>query len=405
MKLYIGIDWSSKKHDVCMMNEKGGVLELFEIENNQEGYWRLEERRKKYGVDIDNSSIGIETNYNLVIDFFIDQGYRNIYVIPPHLTHGNRSRFAVSKGHNDASDAKLIAEILRTDQGRLLPWQPDLPITRQIRAQINLIRFLTTEMVRFQNRFRDTLNMYYPQATKLFSDLDAKINLRFVMAYPNPESARSLSVEAFTKFCKENRYSRPKRIPEIYARLFADYPKPNPDTVLTYQSEALLFAKTLLILKEFREREEKTLKHLFVQHPDHHIFASLPGVGEFLAPALLAKFGDHRDRFPTPQVLQAVAGTAPVTSSSGKSKKIYFRKACDHEFRWIVQTWAAHSIEKSVWAAAYFAHAFPSSKSYNHACRCLANRWLNILWRLWMDRTPYDEVLHLKRRAKFTTNR
>lgn len=56
-----------------------------------------------------------------------------------------------------------------------------------------------------------------------------------------------------------------------------------------------------------------------------------------LAPALLAKFGDDRARFPTPASVQALAGTCPVTDQSGKRKVIKFRRACDREFRWIVQ--------------------------------------------------------------------
>lgn len=31
-----------------------------------------------------------------------------------------------------------------------------------------------------------------------------------------------------------------------------------------------------------------------------------------------------------------------------------------------------------------------------HACalRCLGQRWLTILWKMWQTRTPYDEARH-----------
>jgi transposase len=54
----------------------------------------------------------------------------------------------------------------------------------------------------------------------------------------------------------------------------------------------------------------------------------------------LAKFGDDRQRFPTPSSVQALAGTCPVTERSGKRKVIKFRQACDREFRYIAQQWA-----------------------------------------------------------------
>jgi transposase len=139
---------------------------------------------------------------------------------------------------------------------------------------------------------------------------------------------------------------------------------------------------------------------LFQQHPDHDVFASLPGVGDFLAPALLAKFGDDRARFPDPQSVQCLAGTCPVTDQSGKRRRIYFRRACDHEFRHIAQQWARVSIAQSGWAATYWHSVMAHSRSVSHAYRCLANRWLAIAWKCWQSHQPYDEAVHLQNRAR-----
>lgn len=70
--------------------------------------------------------------------------------------------------------------------------------------------------------------------------------------------------------------------------------------------------------------------HSGVDNPDHEIYDSLPQAGALLAPALLAKLGDDRARYPNPAILQAVAGTCPVTKRSGKHAHVYFRTACDH---------------------------------------------------------------------------
>ncbi len=138
------------------------------------------------------------------------------------------------------------------------------------------------------------------------------------------------------------------------------------------------------------------LGKLFLLHPDYEIYDSLPKAGALLAPALLAKLGDDRARYPTPAVLKAVAGTCPVTDRSGKHLRIYFRTACDHEFRQIVQQWARLSLDSSPWAATYYRSVRPHCKTESDAIRRLANRWLEILWRLWMDRKPYDEAFHLR---------
>ncbi len=136
------------------------------------------------------------------------------------------------------------------------------------------------------------------------------------------------------------------------------------------------------------------------QHPDHELFASLPGTGDFLAPALLAKFGDDRERFPQPGSLQALAGTCPVTEQSGKSRRVFFRQACDHEFRQIAQQWARASVSQSSWATTYWHSVREHSRTNSHAYRCLANRWLAIAWKCWQSRQPYDESVHLQNRAR-----
>jgi transposase len=128
----------------------------------------------------------------------------------------------------------------------------------------------------------------------------------------------------------------------------------------------------------------------------------LPGAGKLLAPALLTKFGDDRQRFPTPAAVQALAGTCPVTEQSGKRKVIKFRRACDHEFRQIVQQWARCSLAESVWANAYWQQVRPRVGSDNHAYRCLGNRWIAIAWKLWQTQQVYDQTYHLQQRAKHT---
>jgi transposase len=141
------------------------------------------------------------------------------------------------------------------------------------------------------------------------------------------------------------------------------------------------------------------LSALFAQHPDADIFASLPGAGALLAPALLAKFGDQRQRFPTAAVVQARAGTCPITEQSGKKTYIHFRHSCDKEFRRIAQHFAKASLHQSGWAMAYFQDALSRGHSTSHAYRCLANRWLAVIWKMWQTRQPYDEGYHLRQRA------
>lgn len=405
MKVYLGIDWSKSKHDLCWMNEQGGVISEIVIKHDVEGFGELERSRIKLGVSVDDCVVGIETAHNLLIDYLWSCGYRQVYVIPPSVTKASRGRVTSSGAHNDRFDARLLAEVLRTSRSGLQVWQPDGSLVRQMRAKVSFVLFLRQDIVRQTNRLRDVLLRYYPGVLDVFSNLNTQIALNFIQTYSSPKAAAELSVEDFKAFAKQHRYPKPARLDQCFQRLQRPQPSPDPVIVLAYEAQAKLLARSVLDRLHTRQAELDQLNELFDLHPDAPLFRSFPGAGEWLAPALLAKFGDHRERFPAAAGLQALAGTCPVTSSSGKHHSVRFRKACDLEFRAIAQQWAINSIAQSDWAKTYFLSVRPTAHSTSHAYRCLANRWLSIAWSVWQSRKPYDETYHQQQRLARTKPR
>ena len=108
----------------------------------------------------------------------------------------------------------------------------------------------------------------------------------------------------------------------------------------------------------------------------------------------MAEIGDTRERYPTPASLKAEAGTAPVARPSGRQRHVRFRRRpCNSRLRHSLQQPARHSVHESQWAGAYYASARDRGQSPSRAARGLADQWARILWRMWTDRTPYDEEL------------
>jgi transposase len=399
MKVYLGIDWSQEKHDAVFLNEAGALLAQLTVPHSPEGFFKLDDTRGELGITPLECVVGLETAHNILIDFLWDRGYQRVYVLSPKMVQRNRERYRLSGARSDLSDAFVVADVLRTDQGRLQPWFPDTLLTRQMRAKVSLIHHLTGSIVRLSNRLRAVLSRFYPAALGVFSDLTSQISLHFIQAFPTPQAAAALSFEAYRDFGRKHRYTRRKALARSFARLQASWPQASPETAQIYEREAVVLADLLGQLVQAKKDALRDLKVLFLQHPDHAVFDSLPGAGDILAPALLAKFGDDRKRFSSPASVQALAGTCPVTKTSGKWKTVRFRHACDREFRHIAVQWARSSLGKSVWANAYFERVRPHCHSLSHAQRCLANRWLAIAWKLWQTGETYDEAYHLRRRA------
>jgi len=399
MKLYIGIGESQSKHDICFLNHSGAVQAQAVIEHSQAGFLKFEKLRMKMGVRPEDCLIGLETAHNILVDFLWDRGYTQIYVLPPRLVKGSRSRFRSSAARDDPWDAHLIADILRTDQGRLQVWKPDTGLTREIRTIARFIHFLTTNIVRMTNRQRAVLQRYYLAANELFSSLNTLIAQHFILEFPTPQAASRLDFQSFRSFAKQHGYTHTHKLAGILAKLDTPFAQADPEIITGCQQEAQGLARLLLEMIQLKRDNLKALHRLLDQHPDIEVYASLPGTGVYLQAALISKFGDDRQRFPNASRVQALAGTSPITVSSGKRKHVRFRKSCDHEFRHIVQQWAKLSLRSSVWANMYYRSVRPQCHSESHAFRCLGNRWLAVLWRLWHDRVPYDETYHLQQRA------
>ena len=149
-------------------------------------------------------------------------------------------------------------------------------------------------------------------------------------------------------------------------------------------------------LDKFRDR----IQDLFAKHPDHHLFGSPPGAGKKLAPRLLAELGDDCDRFDSSEALQCYAGTAPVSYQSGQVNRVRFRRACQKVLRHTVHLWANLSRAKCPWAEAYYRKKHADGQSHACALRCLGQRWLKILWKMWQTQTPYDAELHQRNQLK-----
>jgi transposase len=378
------------------MTDAGATLLYLPFPHSADGLAYFDHQRQELGVQPGDCVVGIETAHNLLIDFLWDRSYTDIYVIPPSMTKANRSRFTSSGAHDDQRDATVLADILRTDRSRLYPWTPDTRRTRQLRAQVSLYLFWTRDVVRTSNRLRSVLLRYYPGALVVFRELTAQITLAFIQAYPTPAAAQALSFDEFTAFAQEHGYRRPKALPACYARLQAPQPQATDETVAVYQKQAQQLAQMLRDVTRARKVAADELDAIFADHPDRTVYRSLPGVGTFLAPALASRMGEERARFPTAASVQTLAGTCPVTEKSGKTKTVHFRWACDREFRDIAQKWARASLRDSAWATMYYSQQLARGASNSQACRCLANRLLAILWRLWQTRQPYDEAHHLK---------
>jgi transposase len=310
MMLLIGIDQSPSTHDVCIMDVKGCQLAHLSIPNSAAGFRQVHTTCQELRIPAQDCLVALESDHNLLVDFLLDHGY-SVYVIPGKAVDRYRDRHRQSRSCSDTGDAEVLAHVLRTDRELHQPWVSDSPLTRQIRSQVKLVQNLTRNVVRFVNQLRDLLWRYYPIAAELFCDLERYIALEFILTYPTPQAAQALTQVDFARFCRTHNYRRSDYIARRYAQLSSAQTYARPEVASAYADQAKTLARVLRSLISERDAAQRSLTQAFQQHPDAHIYDSLPGAGEFLAPALLSKFRDHRARFPSSAVAQETVCSVP----------------------------------------------------------------------------------------------
>lgn len=95
-----------------------------------------------------------------------------------------------------------------------------------------------------------------------------------------------------------------------------------------------------------------------------------------------------------------MAGSAPVSFESGQMRPVKMSWHCDRFLRHTVHLWANCSLKTCAWAAAYYQAKRAAGQSHACALRCLAQRWLKILWKMWQTHTLYDPEFHARNQQR-----
>ena len=115
MVLYVGDDWAKDHHDAHLMNEVGGQLAARQLPEGVRGVTALHELVAQHAAGPGEVVIGIETDRGPRVSSLLAAGYR-VYAVNPRSVARYRDRHHVGGAKSDAGDAKLLADLVRTDR-------------------------------------------------------------------------------------------------------------------------------------------------------------------------------------------------------------------------------------------------------------------------------------------------
>jgi transposase len=140
--------------------------------------------------------IGIETDRGLWAEALVAAGYQ-VYAINPMAASRYRDRHTVSGAKSDAGDAKVLADLVRTDRHNHRPVAGDSPEAAGIKVLARAHQSLIWERGRHTNRLRNALREYYPAALEAFANLADRDTLAVLAKAPTPDAGARLTISQF----------------------------------------------------------------------------------------------------------------------------------------------------------------------------------------------------------------
>lgn len=393
--LFVGVDWAEDHHDVCVMAEDGEVLGKRRVPDSVVGIGDLHGLVAEHAGDDEAVVVGIEIDRGLVV-YSLLAAYYEVYAINPLASARYRDRHVTSGAKSDPGDAKVLADLVRTDRHNHRPIAGDSDVIEGVKLLARAHQNAIWSRQRQLNALRSALREYYPGALAAFgTDLASSDVLAILSIAPTPELGRGLSRAKIAAALRKGGRQRnvDRRAEEIQGALRAD--QLGAPALIT-GAHGIIARSAVALITSFNAQIaelEAALSEHFEQHPDAKVVLSLPGLGTVLGARVLGEFGDDRTRFSTAKSRKNYAGTSPVTKASGRSKVVLARFARNKRLGDACDKWAFCALNSSPGARHYYDQLRDRGKTHRQALRQVANRLVGILHVCLERDVFYDELV------------
>lgn len=386
--MFVGIDWASKAHELCVVDQHGAIVAQFGFAHTERGIAGAVERLARLG-NTSQLPIAIERPDGLLVDRLLDAGHE-VVPIHPNAFHASRPRWEGAGSKSDPGDAYRLADLLRTDRHRLRPLRPLDQATRELQALVRLRDDHVAARVAATNQLAALLAQHWPGAAAIFGRLDSEIALDFHERYPTPDSTARLGEARLGAFLRRHSYSGRRSASELLARL-REAPKPAHALDAAIVAE-LVHAQTRIVRTLLRSIADldRAIAASLDRHTKAQLLKPLPRIGTISLGQVVAEVGPLLNRTSNAEQAAALCGASPITKRSGQQRSVSFRYATNSKARKALMLFADNSRHASPWAQRIYRDARSRGCRHPHAIRILARAWLRIIWACWHTNTRYD---------------
>src|SRR5271166_348635 len=390
--IFVGDDWSEDHHDVYLMDDAGRRLTSRRLPEGLAGIRALHQLVAAHAEEPDQVAFGIEIDRGLWVGALTAAGYQ-VYAINPLAVAHYRDRHHVSGAKSDAGDAKLLADLVRTDRHNHRPIAGDSPDAEAIKVLARAHQNLIWTRTRHTNALRSALREYYPAALVAFEDLAHGDALGVLGRAPTPEQGAHLRPSAIQSALKRGGRQRniAARARQIRAALGTEQLAAPASVGAAFGATTRAAVGIITELNHQISELEQSLAEHFEIHPDADIYLSLPGLGVVLGARVLGEFGDEPNRYTDAKSRKNYAGTSPLTVASGKKRTVLARHVRNRRLYDAIDQWALCALTTSPGARTFYDQRRAADDTHHQALRALGNRLVGILHGCLRHHSPYAE--------------
>ena len=406
MRFFVGVDWGSREHAACVLDEEGKVVAERMFAHTPAGLQELADWIVKHAPE--QASIAIEVPRGPVVEALVDRGLE-VFAINPKQLDRFRDRFGPSGAKDDRRDARVLADSLRTD-GRAFrkvvaaaAWLVELRELSRMRDE------LVIERVALTNGIREQLGRYFPQMLEVIDEVDTSWAMALLEVAPTPAAARTLPR---AKLARAMVGVRRLTVDEARTKLRGPGFHVAAGTIeAASRHMKMLLRRLVLIVQELRDCDaaiEATFEGLTnveagpakvekenddpgqqSEQRDVAVLLSLPGVGRTILAALLAEAWEAL-RTRNYHALRVMSGAAPVTKRSGKQLSVMRRLSRNKRLEQAVYHWARCSTQHDPTSRSKYAALRARGHSHGRALRGVADRLLGVACAMLQSGTTFQ---------------
>lgn len=392
-----GIDWADDHHDVALVDHDGALLASVRIGDDRAGLEQLLELADHGDSAEHLVPVAIETPRGLLVAALRATG-RPVYAINPLAASRYRARRSVSHAKSDPADARLLADILRTDRDAHRPLPADSDLIGALVVLTRAHQDAIADRRRLANRLRAHLREYFTAALRAFEGrgtlgLDSVAARAVLVAAPTPASGADLTASRLRELLSSGgrlRRDLDTEVERVQALLTNTAALRQPTT-----AEQAMGHQTLALLRQL-EAICATIPDLaaaveatFAQHADAKIITSFPGLSTISGARVLAEIGDDRARFASARSIKAYAGSAPITRASGRNRAVLARTVKNQRLASTGYMWAFAALRRPE-TRAHYDRRRAGGERHTAALRNMFNKMLGSLYHCLQTGTRYD---------------